>query len=84
MIITTKDGKTINTANDLTAIERHILQKLFLWKSMASSLQEFRTEKDKALLKGWNGSGPFKEGPGLKSIVSDLENKVAERLAATK
>ena len=80
MIISINDGRSIDTATDLTAPERHILQKLFLWKSMASSLQEFRKEKDKALSKGWNGSGPVKESPALKSIVLELENKVSKRL----
>ena len=54
MIINTKKGKSFNTETDLTAPERHILQKLFLWESMASSLDEFKEKKETALLKGWN------------------------------
>jgi len=80
MVITTKDGKSIDTETDLTAPERHILQKLFLWESMASSLQEFREKKEQALLKGWNNSGPIKEGMALKRIIRDLEGKVSVRL----
>jgi hypothetical protein len=80
MIITTKDGKSFNTETDLTAPERHILQKLFLWESMASSLDEFKEKKDDALLKGWNNSGPVPESPTLKSIILDLERKVSLRL----
>ena len=80
MIINTKDGKAIDTETDLTAPERHILQKLFLWKSMASSLQQFREKKDEALVKGWNNSGPVSESQALKSIISDLEEKVLIRL----
>jgi len=80
MIVNTKNGTSINTATDLTAPERHILQKLFLWKSMVSSLNEFQMEKDKALSKGWNGSGPIKESPALKSIVLELESDVSKRL----
>jgi len=83
MIINTKDGKSFNTETDLTAPERHILQKLFLWKSMASSLDEFREKKEIALLKGWNNSGPVPESPALKSIIMDLEKKVSLRLQVT-
>lgn len=80
MIITTDDGKSFDTETDLTAPERHILQKLFLWKSMATSLQEFRKKKEDALIKGWNNSGPISEGQALKSIIRDLEKKVSIRL----
>ena len=80
MIITTKDGKSFDTATDLTSPERHILQKLFLWESMASSLQEFSRKKEQALLKGWNNSGPIKESKTLKAIINHLEEKVAIRL----
>jgi hypothetical protein len=80
MIITTKDGKSFDTETDLTAPERHILQKLFLWKSMAASLQEFREKKQDALIKGWNDSGPIGESRALKSIIRDLEEKVSIRL----
>jgi hypothetical protein len=81
MIISTKDGKRWNTETDLTAPERHILQKLYLWESMASSLKEFREKKEKALISGWNNSGQIRETPALKSIIHDLEEKVLVRLA---
>ena len=42
MIITTEAGKSFDTETDLTAPERHILQKLFLWESLASTLDQFR------------------------------------------
>ena len=80
MIITTKEGKSFNTETDLTAPERHILQKLFLWESMASSLDEFKKKRDDALLKGWNNSGPVTESTALESIILDLERKVSLRL----
>lgn len=83
MIITTKDGKSFNTETDLTAPERHILQKLFLWESMAASLEEFKEKKKEALFKGWNNSGPIPESPTLKSIIMDLEKKVFLRLNRT-
>lgn len=80
MIISTRDGKSFDTETDLMPPERHILQKLFLWESMASSLQEFRKKKEEALLKGWNNSGPIQESPALKSIIRGLEHKVSIRL----
>ena len=80
MIITTKTGQQFDTNEDLTAGERHVLQKLFLWESMASSLQEFREKKRTALSKGWNNSGPVEQSEALKKIILDLEAKVALRL----
>jgi len=80
MIFTTENGKSFDTQTDLTAPERHILQKLFLWETMATSIQEFRNKKDEALAGGWNNSGPISESPALKSIISDLETRVAKRM----
>lgn len=80
MIITTKEGKTFDTAIDLTAPERHILQKLFIWESMASSLEQFRDKKEEALIKGWNNSGPITESTALRSIIMELEDRVCHRL----
>jgi len=80
MIITTKTGQQFDTNQDLTSGERHVLQKLFLWESMASSVQEFREKKKAALSKGWNNSGPVVQSEALKRIILDLEAKVAFRL----
>lgn len=80
MIITTRSGQRFDSNQDLTAGERHVLQKLFLWESMASSLQEFREKKRAALSKGWNNSGPVEQSEALKKIILDLEAKVALRL----
>ena len=80
MVITTRNGESFDTERDLTAPERHILQKLFLWESMTSSLQEFRMKKEQALLKGWNQSGPIKEGRVLSLLIEDLEEKITSRL----
>lgn len=81
MIIATEDGNSFDTETDLTAPERHILQKLFLWESMASSLQQFREKKEEALRRGWNNSGPIQESMALKIIISDLEKKLSVRLS---
>jgi hypothetical protein len=80
MILTTRTGQSFDTETDLTAAERHILQKLFLWKSMASSVEEFREKKDEALQKGWNRSGPIRESDAMRVIARDLEDKVILRL----
>ena len=80
MIITTRNGKTFDTATDLTSPERHILQKLFLWESMASSIEEFRRKTEEALRKGWNESGPVRKSEALTAIIADLEEKIVLRL----
>jgi len=80
MLFTTEDGKSFDTQTDLTAPERHILQKLFLWETMAASIREFKEKKDTALASGWNESGPVNESPALKSIISELEKRVVVRL----
>jgi hypothetical protein len=80
MIINTVDGKTIDTETDLTAEERHVLQKLFLWESLAESIEQFREEKKNALLRGWNCSGEISESPALRSIINHLEKKLISRL----
>ncbi|WP_300455130.1 hypothetical protein [Desulfobacula sp.] len=83
MIITTDNGKTIDTATDLTPEERHILQKLFAWKSMAHSLAQFKEVKDRAMKKGWNNSGPVQESRPLKMIIQHLEKDLIQRLKKT-
>lgn len=81
MIITTKSGRSFDTEKDLISEERHILQKLFAWESMATSLEQFRKKKKEALIKGWNNSGPIEESTALKIITKDMEKKVIDRLA---
>lgn len=84
MIINTGDGKTIDSEKDLTSEERHVLQKLFLWESLAVSVEQFREEKKKALLKGWDCSGEISESPALRSIINHLEKKLILRLSSEK
>jgi len=79
MIITTKNGQSFDTDKDLTAPERHILQKMFAWESMAEGLEQFREKKGEALLKGWNNSGPVVESPAMRMILKDMEKKVISR-----
>ena len=80
MIITTTAGRTFDTQKDLTAPERHVLQKLFAWQDMADSVEQFREKKEEALQKGWNNSGPITESFALKIINKHMEKKVIDRL----
>ncbi|HEX9911588.1 MAG TPA: hypothetical protein VGA86_11920 [Desulfatiglandales bacterium] len=84
MILTIRNGQSFDTEKDLTAPERHVLQKLFLWKSMAASVEEFRKKKEEALQKGWNRSGPIRESDVMRAIARDLEEKVTLRLLQEK
>lgn len=61
-----------------------MLQKLFIWKDMAASVEEFLNKKQEALLKGWGDSGPLQESRAMKSLTKDLEEQVARRLLAQK
>ena len=83
MILKTKTGISVDTEIDLTPGERHILQKLLVWEVMASSPEELRRKKDEAFKRGWNQSGPLREREIMKSITTDMEEKVAQRLSET-
>ena len=80
MIIQTGTGQTFDTDRDLKPAERHVLQKLFTWGTMAASLEQFREKRDEALQKGWYNQGPVKESRALKAIIRDLEKKLISRL----
>jgi len=81
MIFTTQSGQSFDTDRDLSAPERHILQKLFAWEALSTSLEQFQDKKREALEKGWNQSGPVQAGAAMKAIIRDLERKVRDRLA---
>ena len=81
MIISTRNGNSYDTEKDLTAPERHILQKLLIWKDLATGLDQFRQKTEDAFLKGWNDSGPITAGTALRAIISDLEEKIRIRLS---
>jgi len=84
MIYSTQRGESFDTDKDLSAPERHLLQKLFLWKDLAANMEEFIAKKQEGLRKGWGDSGPIPESPALKSIIRDLEEQLARRLRAEK
>lgn len=74
------NGQIVDTDRDLAPAERHVLQKLFLWESMAMSVEQFKEKTRDALLKGWNNSGPVAESPPLRLIIGELERRVASRV----
>ncbi|MGA9754694.1 MAG: hypothetical protein WBV23_06090 [Desulfobaccales bacterium] len=80
MLYTTRRGESFDVGKDFSSPERHILQKLFLWRDMAASVEEFRLKKQEALHKGWGDSGPIQESRNLQSITQDFEEQVARRL----
>jgi hypothetical protein len=84
MIYTTQRGESFDLEKDFSSPERHILQKLFIWKDMAASVEEFRLKKQEALRKGWGDSGPVQESRNLQSITRDFEAQVALRIRAAK
>jgi len=83
MVITVWNGRSFDTAKDLTAAERHILQKLFAWKTMVKTAEEFKAQTQRALEVGWNDSGPVAASPALDMIIQHLEREVAARLKDT-
>ncbi len=84
MLYTTRKGEVFDLEKDFSSPERHALQKLLLWRDLASSPEEFLTRKQEALAKGWGDSGPIQESRAMRSITKDLAEQVALRLQAEK
>jgi len=80
MLITIADGQSFDTDQNLSAAERHVLQKLLLWRDLAKSVEEFREQQRRALQSGWDHSGPISGSRALRLILEDLEKQVAARL----
>lgn len=80
MIIQIDDSTDIDTDRDLNSAERHILQKLFGWKTMVHSIDEFRQKKESAFNVGWNNSGPVRESRALALVIQQLERELLLRL----
>jgi hypothetical protein len=72
MIYTTQSGESFDLEKDFSSPERHILQKLLIWKD----------RKQEALQKGWGDSGPIQASRNLESITGDFEAQVALRVRA--
>ena len=59
MIIHIDNNTDIDTDRDLNSAERHILQKLFGWKTMVHSLAEFRRKKNRLYMLAGIIPAPF-------------------------
>jgi hypothetical protein len=46
MIIQIDSNTEVDTDRDLSSEERHILQKLFGWKTMVDSVEQFQQKKN--------------------------------------
>ncbi len=84
MIILIDGNRSIDTDRDLSAAERHILQKLFGWKTMVESVQHFRRKKEEALRTGWNNSGPIEESAALTLVIEQMEKELELRLQGSR
>lgn len=80
MIITLSTGRKIDTETDLTAEERHIVQKLYAWASVLDSMEAFREKRNQALDAGWNSSGPVAQRHMLREILDDVEKNLDAQL----
>ncbi|MFW5909017.1 MAG: hypothetical protein ACOCR8_05215 [Desulfosalsimonas sp.] len=80
MIINLSSGRKIDTEKELTAEERHIVQKLYAWASVAQSTAAFKAKREHAFKTGWNNSGPVAERNIVRQIIADLEKTVDKRL----
>jgi len=80
MLIKIDGNNSVDTDKDLEPAERHILQKLFGWKSMAESVSQFREKKKEALAAGWNNSGPVRESPSLAKAIKHYVKELVLRL----
>lgn len=80
MIIPIDGGPDVDTDRDLSAAERHVVQKLLGWKSLLNSVAEFRQKKKSALKLGWNNAGPLRESRALALVADQLEKEMIMRL----
>jgi hypothetical protein len=80
MIIIIANGQSFDTDKDLSGAERHVLQKLLIWRDLAKSLAEFREQQERALKAGWADTGPVTGGRAFRLILADLDHQVAARL----
>ncbi len=79
MIITLSTGREIDTETDLSAEERHIVQKLYAWASVIDSIETFRDKRTQAVEAGWNDSGPVVERNVMREILKDIEKELSAK-----
>ncbi len=79
MIITCGNSEIVDTAS-LSPEERHVIQKLLAWQSLASSVLFFREKTAAALAAGWNASGPISKTRALEQVIQHLETELRKRI----
>jgi hypothetical protein len=84
MIIHIDGNRSIDTDRDLSAAERHVLQKLFGWKTMVESVDQFRRKTEESLRAGWNNSGPIDASAALALVIQQLEKELELRLKSSR
>jgi len=84
MIIRIDSNTEVDTDRDLSSAERHIVQKLFGWKTMVDSVAQFRQKTKSALSDGWNNSGPVRESQAMTLVIQQLEKELLLRLKKDK
>jgi len=80
MLIHLDDNTAVDTDLDLSAEERHVLQKLLCYKAFVDSLEEFCRKKEQAYAVGWNNSGPIRESKALANVVKQMEKELEAKL----
>lgn len=79
MIYLTLKGRSVDTDLDLSAPQRHVLQKLMAWEQLALPVADFVARRAKALQQGWDGRGPVAESPAFLAVADDLATRLAVR-----
>ena len=80
MIIECSNGKQVDTRT-LSPAERHVIQKLLAWHSLAESLVFFREKTRAALETGWDGTGPVRMTRALEQVIKTLEADLVKRIS---
>jgi hypothetical protein len=77
VIYLTLAGRAVDTDQELSPPERHVLQKLMAWQQLGLPLADYASRRAKALQQGWDGRGPVTESPALRAVADDLAARLA-------
>lgn len=80
MIYLTLQGRSVDTDQELTSPQRHVLQKLLAWEHLGLSLSDFAARRAKALQQGWDGRGPVQASAAFQAVADDLAARLGARL----
>lgn len=76
MIYELADGKSIDTANDLTFEERNFIQKMLIYQHLNFDLEAFRAKWRKPGNPVWRGESALVNPSPAEKILLDLERKI--------